>query len=60
VAHSEQNLAAGGFAAPQLGQAAANGLAHSMQNLAPVGFSVPQLEQITCRVVSGVLVDVRR
>src|SRR5687767_5361179 len=59
VAHSEQNLAPGGFGAPQLGHAAANGLAHSVQNLAPTRFSVPQLEQITCRVVSGV-VEVRR
>jgi hypothetical protein len=47
VAHSEQNLAAGRFAAPQLGQVAANGVAHSMQNFAPTRFSVPQFEQIT-------------
>jgi hypothetical protein len=47
VAHSEQNLAAGRLAAPQLGQTAAKGVAHSMQNRAPGRFSVPQLEQIT-------------
>jgi hypothetical protein len=47
VAHSEQNLAACGFDAPQLGQCAANGVAHSMQNLAPARLSVPQFEQIT-------------
>jgi len=47
-------LAAGRFAAPQLGQVAANGLAHSMQNLAPMRFSVPQFEQIIGGFVSGV------
>ena len=47
VAHSEQNLAAGRFVAPQFGQVSPNGVAHSMQNRAPGRFSVPQLEQIT-------------
>jgi hypothetical protein len=40
-------LAAGRFAAPQLGQVAANGIAHSMQNFAPTPFWVPQFEQTT-------------
>ena len=52
VAHSEQNLAAGRFVAPQFGQVIPNGVAHSMQNLAPARFSVPQFEQITRAFVS--------
>jgi hypothetical protein len=46
VAHWPQNLAVGGLAVPQLGQAAASGVAHSMQNLRPTSFKVPQFEQI--------------
>lgn len=47
VAHSEQNLAAGEFAAPHDRHIDANDVAHSMQNFAPTRFSVPQVEQIT-------------
>jgi hypothetical protein len=46
-AHSEQNLALGALAVPQLGHVAASGVAHSLQNFAPAGFSAPQFEQIT-------------
>ena len=46
-------LRAGGFAVPQLGQAAASGVAHSVQNFAPARFSVPQFGQITCARASG-------
>ena len=52
VAHSEQNLAAGRFVAPQLGHVDANGVAHSMQKRAPAWFSVPQLVQINAALVS--------
>jgi hypothetical protein len=47
VAHSEQNLAAGGFVAPQFGHGAMSGVAHSMQKRALGWFWVPQVEQIT-------------
>lgn len=46
AAHSEQNLALGGFAKPHCGQAPTNGAAHSLQNFAPTRFSLPQLGQI--------------
>ena len=59
VAHSEQNLAAARFVAPQLGQVMPNGVAHSMQNRAPTMFSVPQFEQIT-RASLPVSIAVRR
>jgi hypothetical protein len=49
VAHSEQNLAVGGFVLPQFGHAAASGVAHSEQNFAPGLFSLPQFEQVTRR-----------
>jgi hypothetical protein len=37
----------GGFVAPQVGQAEANGDPQSPQNRLSAGFSVPQFEQIT-------------
>jgi hypothetical protein len=45
VPQSMQNLAAGGFSVPQLGQRGASADPQDMQNLARSGFSVPQLEQ---------------
>src|SRR4051812_42287339 len=45
VPHSMQNLAPGGFSAPQLGQAAENPVPHDMQNLALSGLAAPQLGQ---------------
>jgi hypothetical protein len=54
-AHSEQNLAVGGFAKPHRGQAAANGVAHSLQNFAPSRFSLPQPGQINSVAASDAL-----
>jgi hypothetical protein len=42
-----QNLAPGGFSAPQEGQLAASGAPQAMQNRARSGFCVPQLAQVT-------------
>ena len=42
-----QNLAPGGFSAPQLGQRGASAVPHDMQKRARSGFAVPQLGQST-------------
>jgi hypothetical protein len=46
VPHSMQNLAAGGFSAPQLGQLGSSEAPQDMQKRARSGFSVPQLGQV--------------
>jgi hypothetical protein len=42
-----QNLAPGGFSAPQLGQCGANAVPQDMQKRARSGFSAPQLGHAT-------------